>query len=833
MTINYTNLLGLAKPVTGTETGQWGDVVNDQITELVEDAIANASSISVTSGDVTLTTTTGSSNQARMAVLLITGSPGVSRNIIAPSQSKWYIVKNSSNANIVVKGSATTGVTILADTEALVFWNGSDFEVAGLVGPSSATDNAIARFDSTTGKVIQNSGVTIDDSNNVSGVAQLNATTADLTNLEVTNIKAKDGTAAASIADSTGIVSITANPILSGGTANGVAYLNGSKVLTTGSALTFDGTNLGLNVTPSASQGRIQANGAGQSWFKFYDSTAGWNFGTFYKANGTTALAYFGGGGGSAIAGGTVDDFVVRAEGNLLFAISTSEAMRLTSTSLYTASGINVGIGTSSPGAKLELYTAGTLNLRLNGSLAGGNTVDFYNYIPAVSNAGFAIALGGTTRAVIDSSGNLGLGVTPSAWSTGKAVEVGFVGNSVYSYSQTDFEILSNAYYNAGYKFGGTGRAMMYAMGTAGSGIHSWHTSTASGSAGNAITFTQAMTLDASGNLIVGGTSASASSATTLYNDGTIASILASGVGGTSIFGAISGVSNGYEIAVTSGNAQTYKWHNGGTQAMTFTSGGDLLVGTSTQLARLAAVGSAALTGYNLFLSQGTLYQDLGGYGDASSGNGTWNWVPGTVPGSGVAEFFTRFRSRTSGGTTNHNVIVDGNLLVGKTATDASVVGIQLLPSGAAQFTRSGSTSAVSTLDVYSTGASAYRFYVDMAGTIFATSTTISAISDIRFKENVRDLDVGLGAVMALKPRLYDWKEGKGANIKNARGFIAQEFEQVFPDLIDEWKDPAPEGEEPYKSVRADLIPVLVKALQEMKEIVDAQAARIAALEAA
>jgi hypothetical protein len=31
-----------------------------------------------------------------------------------------------------------------------------------------------------------------------------------------------------------------------GGTANGVAYLNGSKVLTTGSALVFDGTNLGI-----------------------------------------------------------------------------------------------------------------------------------------------------------------------------------------------------------------------------------------------------------------------------------------------------------------------------------------------------------------------------------------------------------------------------------------------------------------------------------------------------------------------------------------------------------------------------------------------------------
>ena len=70
----------------------------------------------------------------------------------------------------------------------------------------------------------------------------VNLTTLDLTNLEVTNIKAKDGTAAMTIADSTGVVSFTANPILSGGTANGVLYLNGSKSATSGSALTWDGS---------------------------------------------------------------------------------------------------------------------------------------------------------------------------------------------------------------------------------------------------------------------------------------------------------------------------------------------------------------------------------------------------------------------------------------------------------------------------------------------------------------------------------------------------------------------------------------------------------------
>lgn len=129
MTINYTTLLGLAKPVTGTESGAWGDVVNDQITSLVEDAIANAVSISVSAGNVTLSDNDGSTDQARMAILLITGSPGTSRNIVAPSRSKWYIVRNGSDSSVVVKGSATTGVTIAAGKSALVFWNGSDFEV--------------------------------------------------------------------------------------------------------------------------------------------------------------------------------------------------------------------------------------------------------------------------------------------------------------------------------------------------------------------------------------------------------------------------------------------------------------------------------------------------------------------------------------------------------------------------------------------------------------------------------------------------------------------------------------------------------------------------------
>jgi len=127
MTINYTSLLGLAQPVTGTESGTWGTVVNDEITALVEQAVAGGTSISVTAGNVTLTDTDGVSNQARNAILLITGTPGTSRNVIAPSSSKVYVVVNGSDAAIVLKGSATTGITIPTGTKTIAFWDGSDF----------------------------------------------------------------------------------------------------------------------------------------------------------------------------------------------------------------------------------------------------------------------------------------------------------------------------------------------------------------------------------------------------------------------------------------------------------------------------------------------------------------------------------------------------------------------------------------------------------------------------------------------------------------------------------------------------------------------------------
>ena len=167
-----------------------------------------------------------------------------------------------------------------------------------------------------------------------------------------------------------------------------------------------------------------------------------------------------------------------------------------------------------------------------------------------------------------------------------------------------------------------------------------------------------------------------------------------------------------------------------------------------------------------------------------------------------------------------------GNLLVGQTSQSQTTVGSSLTSGGGIQTALASSSSAVTGITLYSTGASAYRFYVDMGGTIHATSTSITAISDERLKENVRDIDTGLNTILALKPRRFDWKEGKGQDKKNVAGFIAQEFETVFPECVGTSKAGA-DGIE-YKNINYEtLVPTLVKAIQELSAEVNALKAKL------
>jgi hypothetical protein len=456
--------------------------------------------------------------------------------------------------------------------------------------------------------------------------------------------------------------SIAGDVTLSGGTANGVAYLNGSKVLTSGSALVFDGTTLGVGIAGSAwdtlkavdlgsggavygtaGQGGITANAYyatsgfvykatnGASLYQLVADSHRWS--TAASGTGGTGITFAeqmrltstGLGIGTSspaqrldVRGGSIvvdtaaaglnpsvffdhDNFasgvrnylqVSRSTEAMIFGVANADRMTIDSTG-------NVGIGTSSPGAKLDVngqskfggvlqitgegVPASGAGLELSGSASGTGITSFNRSLGTFLSQGFnalqytfltsgseqmrltstglgigtsspaqklhvladtsgaifqGATLGGITflktgqtgmqlfsdatgtlkfydnnagATVLNlSSGNLGLGVAPSAWNSGYKAFVagGTNGNDQVGgiASGSGITIVSTNYFRSSTPdevYGGTGFAMKYVQS---SGQHQWYTAP-SGTAGNAISFTQAMTLTTGPELLVNCTS--------------------------------------------------------------------------------------------------------------------------------------------------------------------------------------------------------------------------------------------------------------------------------------------------------------------------------------
>lgn len=123
-------------------------------------------------------------------------------------------------------------------------------------------------------------------------------------------------------------------------------------------------------------------------------------------------------------------------------------------------------------------------------------------------------------------------------------------------------------------------------------------------------------------------------------------------------------------------------------------------------------------------------------------------------------------------------------------------------------------------------GSTTVNEVVNVLGTVKTTAVDLN--SDQRLKQNIQTLENSTSNISALRPVSYHWNEqgkAKGGNNNLQYGFIAQEVEKVLPHLVNTDKDG-------YKSVNyIEVIPVLVKALQEEKKRNDDQEARIKALE--
>jgi hypothetical protein len=377
-----------------------------------------------------------------------------------------------------------------------------------------------------------------------------------------------------------------------GGTANGVAYLNGSKVLTTGSALTFDGTNLGVGV---ASPGQLIDGAAANPRLRFTATSTGYAASQFANSSGAS---YFGRDNSAGSFFGIANGTVVYSSSNdpIGFFLGTNEQARLTSTGL--------GIGTSSPGTKLDVSgIIRSSNSLMLGTATDGSTGQFAvsggdNYLDYVGSLVYRSGAS-AERMRLTASGNLGLGVTPSAWiSAYKGFEIG---TTTSLYGRTDstmeFALALNGYRasSGSWIYRNNGEAARYAQLY---GSHTWSVAP-SGTAGNAISFTDAMTLTAGGNQLLGTTSdpghrlvvVSANSASQLaarFNgtDGTNSAVLD-----------IAG--SGIDPVIEAVGARNLIFRTNNTERARITSGGDLLVGAT------ATVGGAK------FLVEGSVADDL------------------------------------------------------------------------------------------------------------------------------------------------------------------------------------------------------------------------------
>jgi len=326
-----------------------------------------------------------------------------------------------------------------------------------------------------------------------------------------------------------------------------------------------------------------------------------------------------------------------------------------------------------------------------------------------------------------------------------------------------------------------------------------------SSNAGGAVT--ERARIDASGNVGIGESSPAAalhvktSTNTPLLLESTIAS------GGYAEFqlGA-SGATIGYLGSaggiVTSGAVADLAVRS---QAnLTFATGG------SAERMRITSAGELQLTGNGVLRNQ--------------ESGGNFSYLQQT---SSDARLFVQYSQPLLFGTNNTErmrIDASGNLLVGNTAYNTADGNI--LQGNGEVF--STIANSLNTLHVYDITNSVFRFYVSGGGQIHATSTSITAISDQSLKENIRDLDKGLDSILALQPRRFDWKNGNGNDIM---GFIAQEVEEVMPELVHDTKYNDEETKRGLKM--GDMIPSLVKAIQEQNEIINDLRARVAQLEGA
>jgi hypothetical protein len=753
-------------------------------------------------------------NTAPDQTVSIASGTGISATGTYPA----FTVTNTAPDQVVAL-TAGTGISTSGTYPNFTITNTSPSLGGDVVGPASATDNAIARFDTTTGKLLQNSVVTVGDTGATTGITTLSASTS-----VTTPIVQASNSGGLALKNSAGTTQMSMG---AGGGDN--ASINVST--------NINGTNAQIDISPTGT-GHVHMKPTGTGSIEIAPTNVGtidnMTLGATTPKNASVVDL--------SVTGTLSFDAAQGTAGQVLTSAGTGVTPTWTTPTTGTVTSVTGTAPVVSSGGNTPAISMPAATTSVNGYLTSTDWTTFNGKAPAVTYTTNYVPYGqGTTTPALSSNFQFnGTTLTLTNDASISGLTVGKGGGSIASNTVVGSLALANSS-NTGSQSVAVGA---YALNANTTGVYNnavgWAALYANTTGSNNVALgmqTLASNTTASNNTAVGYQAAYAN--TTGY------SVSAFGQG------ALKSNTTGAQSTAVGGNSLTAATTADNNTALGFQAGFKTTTGSSNVMVGLNAMYENTTGGSNTAIGQQTLNNNttatnntaLGyqaGYSNTVASYNTFigNQAGYSFNGTGASQnVYIGHNSGYSSTSNNTNTFVgnqtgysvttgSGNAFFGYNAGQAVTTG-----TGNAIFGSYDGNSGgldIRTANGYVVLADGYgnwkSYFNGAAGGWYQTnnSTLWAITSDARIKKNITPLENGLSTILALQPKEFDYIISGQHDV----GFVAQDYEQVLPlqtteqDASGEYAELT--GGDKVKGIQQNLVPYLVKAIQELKAEFDA-----------